>query len=95
MDTIASLLDASPYGYGRYGLEVYAATFPTNLVHGFGNWWADRTEKIVDFERNHKDQCLRLRYKDLVSGPEREVDRISSFLQISSAPGFDGLTICV
>jgi hypothetical protein len=37
MDTIASLLDASPYGYGRYGLEAYAATFPTNLVHGFGN----------------------------------------------------------
>jgi protein-tyrosine sulfotransferase len=66
-DTIASLIDASPWGFGAFGVEPYVRMHPDNLVLALAKYWTDRTERMQAFEKAHPASCFRLRYEDLVT----------------------------
>jgi hypothetical protein len=70
MDTIASLLEASPYGFGAFGIEPYVRSSPGNLVLALGRYWVERAEHLQAFELEHAQRCVRLTYEDMVSAPE-------------------------
>jgi protein-tyrosine sulfotransferase len=66
-DTIASLLEASPFGFPAFGLEPYIRASPGNLVTALGAYWADKTEAVCRFEATGHPRTLRIRYEDLVA----------------------------
>jgi hypothetical protein len=69
LDSINSLIETGPWGYKGYGVETYARTYSDNLVHGFALFWLERMEKLIAFEHDHPDSCVRVRYEDLVRQP--------------------------
>lgn len=81
-DTVASALEACPWGFGGYGLEPYVRSTPGNLVLGIANYWADRADRQLRFESEHPDQCHRVRYEDLVLAPTSSLPALFHFLGI-------------
>jgi len=52
---------------------------PSNLQQA-ASWWANRVAKGVKFGRNHPEQCLEVRYEDLVRHPEETLGRMLEWL---------------
>lgn len=84
-DVAASCLDISRHGFMRE-LAPYVMTSPTNTVAAMLRSWAEKTEKILDFERRWADRCLRLRYEDLVRQPAETLAGVLEFLDLSPCP---------
>jgi hypothetical protein len=87
LDVIDSALEACPFGLRGYGMDPYAAAHPGNSVAAVADYWVTHTRAIVEFEKQHRDACLRLRYEDLVEDPEAQSDRIFTFLGEAPVPG--------
>jgi protein-tyrosine sulfotransferase len=87
-DTIASLLEASPYGFSAFGLEPYVRAHPDNLVLACARYWVEKTELGLEFEQNHKDQVHRLTYEEMVGNPHRSFESLAKFLRISWHPEY-------
>lgn len=85
LDVAASCLEVSRYGYMRE-LAPYVMASPTNTLAAMLRSWAEKTEKILDFEKRHGSACLRLRYEDLVLEPEATLARVFAFLDVSDCP---------
>lgn len=51
LDLIASGIEASRWGFNAYGFAPYLGAAPGNFVAGLGNYWIDRTSKMLEFER--------------------------------------------
>ncbi|MGH9070279.1 MAG: sulfotransferase family protein [Acidimicrobiales bacterium] len=86
MDVVHSLIEASPWGYGLYGVEPYAASSAANTVVGMARYWIDKTTNIFNFEEQHPEECLRLRYEDLVCEPAAVLERLWTFMEVGSRP---------
>jgi hypothetical protein len=84
-DSAHSCLSVSQLGFA-WGLREYVARYPGNLVLAMAESWADKTEKLLAFESENGDQCLRVRYEELVSEPGREMARVFDFLGQSWDP---------
>jgi Sulfotransferase family len=82
MDVVASALEACPYGLSGYGYESYAADSPGNVVLAVARSWLDSTSEIMSVEEDFGEHCLRLRYEDLVAGPQGAMDDVFGFLAI-------------
>jgi Sulfotransferase family len=80
MDAIASGLEASRWGFGRYGYARYVRQQPDNTVAALAQYWIDRTSKILAVESAADCATLRVRYEDLVSRPHEVVTGILRFL---------------
>jgi protein-tyrosine sulfotransferase len=87
MDMIRSGLDACPWGLNGYGFEQYAGSSPGNAVLALARYWLDHATGIAAFEEQHPDRCHRVRYEDLVTGPEQTAADLFSFLGAAPAPG--------
>lgn len=87
MDVVASGLEACRWGLDSFGFEVYAPQYPGNSVAAAGACWADTTTKMIDFEKRHPDRTLRVRYEDLVTGPEDVASHMFGFLGVADVPG--------
>jgi hypothetical protein len=87
MDMIASGLEACRWGLDSFGLELYGSQYPGNTVAAMGAYWGEMTAKMTDFEQRHRRRTLRLRYEDLVTGPEQAAGQLFSFLGVAQAPG--------
>jgi hypothetical protein len=87
MDMIASGLEACRWGLDSFGLELYAPQYPGNSVAAAGAYWADMTAKMIDFEKRYPDRTLRVRYEDLVTGPEEIAGQVFGFLRVAQVPG--------
>src|ERR1700733_8862971 len=87
MDVIASGLESCPWGLNSYGFEHYIGGSPTNAVAALGRYWADHTAAVLAAETDFPARCHRVRYEDLVSGPEEVAARIFTFLGVAQAPG--------
>ncbi len=85
MDVIASGIEASPWGLTGYGFDSYVSGSATTVA-ALARYWADHTEAIAETEEEFGPACLRLRYEDLVTDPEREAGRLFGFLGVSEAP---------
>lgn len=84
-DTVASIREASEWGYGNFGVEPYARTYAHNMVMAFCMYWADRASALREFEDQHADRCYRVRYEDLVARPEEMLGGLFDFLGVARA----------
>lgn len=82
MDMVLSGLEASPWGLSEYGFGPVAQRSPTDTVVALAAYWADRTARMLDFERRQGDRCLRVRYEDLVARPAVELSRLWDHLGV-------------
>jgi Sulfotransferase family len=87
MDVIASGIEASPWGLSSYGFEPYLGVPPDNNVAALARYWLDYTTSIVTAEERFTDRCLPVRYEDLVTDPDRQVDRLFEFIGAAAVPG--------
>jgi hypothetical protein len=79
LDVIAEGIDASPWGLAGSHMEPFAAEFPGNTVATAAAYWAARSRALLEFERSHPGASLRLRYEDLLDGPDEALARVCSF----------------
>lgn len=56
------------------------------LVGVYVDRWCTITERLLAFETSYKHRSLRVRYEDLVTDADREVERISAFLGVTVQP---------
>ncbi|MGD0706326.1 MAG: sulfotransferase [Trebonia sp.] len=87
MDVIASGIEASPWGLASYGFEPYVGVPPDNNVAALARYWLDYTTSIVTAEERFTDRCLPVRYEDLVTDPDGQIERIFGFIGASAVPG--------
>ncbi len=87
MDVIASGIEASPWGLTSYGFEPYIGSPPDNNVAALARYWLDYTTSIVAAEERFTDRCLPVRYEDLVTDPDGQIERILEFIGAAPAPG--------
>jgi hypothetical protein len=87
MDVIGSGLEASPWGLGGYGFESYVAASPGNLVAALARYWADYSGAILAAEAELGEDCLPVRYEDLVTDPEEQAERLFEFAGVVPVPG--------
>ncbi len=87
MDVIASAVEACPWGLSGYGFDPYIASTPGNSVLAVARFWIDNATSILAVEEQFADQCLRVRYEDLVANPEETAARLFDFLDAAPAPG--------
>lgn len=88
MDVVHSCL-----GMEKMGLPVemsyYTRNIPTsftNHVCVFADSWADKTEKLLRFERENPEQCFRMKYESLVADPEGALGPMFDFIGVGWDP---------
>src|ERR1017187_785720 len=86
MDVIASGLEACPWGLVGYGFDPYIAATPGNSVLALARFWLERIAQIMSVEEDFPDQCLRVRYEDLVSDPDQVMSEVFRHLGIPPMP---------
>jgi Sulfotransferase family len=84
MDTIASGLEASPWGFQGYGYAPYVNATPGNFVAALANYWLDHVTQALEWEKEHQDLCMRVRYEDLVTDPAGSVTEVQHFLRVTT-----------
>ena len=82
MDTIASGIEASPWGFQAYGYGQYIQMSPGNSVAALANYWLDHVERALRWEEQHAEQCHRITYEQLVLNPEETLAGIMGFLGV-------------
>jgi hypothetical protein len=87
MDVIASGAEACPWGLNGYGFDPYVAATPGNAVMALASFWADNVQATLAAQERFADRCFRLRYEDLVAGPEETAAELFEFLGVPTAPG--------
>jgi sulfotransferase family protein len=83
MDTIASGIEASPWGFQAYGYGPYIQSSPGNSVAALARYWLDHVSQALEWEKRHPEACIRVRYEDLVLKPEETMSRVQHFLGVS------------
>jgi hypothetical protein len=84
MDTVASGLEASPWGFNAYGYGPYVQVSPGNSVAALANYWLDHVDQALNWEQRHGGHCHRVTYEELVLRPEETVAEILRFLDVSA-----------
>ncbi len=85
-DVVHSCLEASRDGF-MAELAEYARREPDQPVQAMTRSWADKTHRILAFERRNPGLSRRLRYEDLVRSPEDHLQALFSFLGVPKVPG--------
>jgi len=83
MDTIASGLEASPWGFKAYGYQSYIHASPDNFVAALAKYWLVHVQQALQWEETHKAKCHRIHYEDLVTAPDAVLADMFTFLGVS------------
>jgi hypothetical protein len=83
MDTVASGIEASPWGFNAYGYAPYVQTTPGNTVAALASYWLDHVTMALNWEKEHPDVCHRVMYEDLVLRPDETIGGIQRFLGVA------------
>lgn len=67
MDTVASGLEACPWGFSGYGYAPFVQRSPDNLVCALVTYWLEHVARALEWEDRHPELCHRVRYEDLVA----------------------------
>ena len=84
MDTVASGIEASPFGFHAYGYFPFVQRSPDNFVAALVDYWLRHVEIALGWEEAHPELCHRLRYEDLVTSPEKVVHQLFEFLGVKA-----------
>lgn len=80
LDFIMSALEASPWGFGSYGLTPYVQSSPQNTVAACAQHWLEKTTILQEFIEMHPTNSLGIRYEDLTLMPAQTLASIYGFL---------------
>jgi len=83
LDTIASCVEAANSRQGVFGFEPYVARTPDRPLDGLADYWIDKTQRILQCEREHPGRCLRMRYEDLVRDSGSALRALFGFLKLA------------
>jgi hypothetical protein len=83
MDTIASGLEASPWGFDAFGYRPFVEVTPENTVHALARYWESQVSQALAWRDAHGDRCHVIRYEDLVTDPESVLGRLFEFLGVA------------
>lgn len=84
MDTVASGLEGSPWGFQAYGYLPFVQASPENFVAALVNYWLTHVDAALRWEEAHSELCHRVRYEDLVTAPETTMTGVFDFLGVSA-----------
>jgi protein-tyrosine sulfotransferase len=87
LDLVMSGLDASRWGFSAFGFVPYAQANTQNFVTALVEYWCDKTERALDFERRRPEICYRLYYEMLVKEPEETMMGVLDFLKVGWEDG--------
>jgi hypothetical protein len=82
MDTVASGLEASPWGFQGYGYLPFVQRSPHNFVAALVDCWLTHVDAALQWEEAHPSACHRVRYEDLVTNPEQTLSSLFAFLDV-------------
>lgn len=82
LDVAYSCIKFSPLGY-MPELASYVQKNPSNLVAAMLDNWLEKTGKLIAFEQDHADQCIRVNYESLVLQPKLVLAKLFDFLEES------------
>ncbi len=86
LDVVASNVDLARRMGARLP-EVFALTRGINAEYdAFAQAWVNRQTVLDDFAARHADDCLNLRYEDLVGDPQRVLGEILGFAGLAGTP---------
>ena len=86
-DVMASCAQAAQRRQGIFGFEPFVAATTSNPVDGLADYWIDKTRRLLDTEENSDDNCLRIRYEDLVGDPQCVLEALFGFLDLPTPAG--------
>jgi len=85
LDVAHSFLERSRFGFLSV-LERYVHRSPANTVQAAVQYWVDCTSALLDLEREKPEQTFRLRYEDIVLGPDAALPPVFGFLGVDWNP---------
>jgi len=88
LDQVASGLEClrvTPDGSG-FGFQNFLRQAHPDRIGGLLDYWLDKTQKIMAFEKNNLNRAYRVRYEDLVQDPEQTITGLLDFLEVEHSP---------
>jgi hypothetical protein len=91
---IRAALDASPWGIAHPAFVPYTRAYPACTAAALTAYWVEHTGNLLAFEREHPQECLRVRFEDLTGARQETAKRVEAFLCLSdigrqAAPGVE------
>lgn len=86
MDTVASGLEASPWGFQAYGYGPFIAASTGNFVAALASYWLNHVDTALRWAELHGELVIKLRYEDLVRDTEHVLAEVWRFLDVDVAP---------
>ncbi|HLW95802.1 MAG TPA: sulfotransferase [Solirubrobacteraceae bacterium] len=83
MDTIASGIEASPWGFDAYGYAPFVYASPENTVMALARYWEMQVSLALAWQESNPNTCFRLRYEDLVRHPETTLTEVFRFVDVA------------
>ena len=80
---IRASLDVSPWGITDPAFAPFTAAYPASTVASLTAYWVTATGNLLDFEREHPQSCLRVRFEDLARTPHQTTENIMAFLSLA------------
>jgi Sulfotransferase family len=90
-DMVHTALRVSANALPRRPFAEYSASYPASRTAAIAAYWVQATERILQFEEEHRETCLRVRYEDLAGRPGPAADDIFAFLQLDNGSPADQL----
>lgn len=84
-DVVSAVLRASPWGPSGPVLAPYVSAYPASTAAALSAWWASRAAPLLEFEKDHPQACLRMRFEDLTDDQDGTMRRLRMFLGLSTS----------
>jgi protein-tyrosine sulfotransferase len=82
LDTVASGVEASPWGFNAYGYTQFIQRSPENFVAALVSYWVSHVDAALRWQEAHPGLCHCVRYEDLVTSPGPVVAKLCAFLHV-------------
>jgi hypothetical protein len=83
MDTIASGVEASPWGFNAFGYAPFVYSSPDNTVMALARYWEMQVSLALAWQASNPQSCIRVRYEDLVRNPEATLTEVFRFVNVT------------
>jgi Sulfotransferase family len=84
-EVLSEAVRAYPWGLGGTPLWAYATGHPGNNAATIAAYWTVRTQALLEFESDHPNSSLRVRYEDLAADPVRHAADIFATLGLDDS----------